>query len=617
MKAFWRWLILVALWWMLVFLAQRLLFLGMAHGELQGIPWSGILLANWKALPMDLSASGYLLMLPVLLMLVAVLGGRPVFARAARIVVVLLLVLAAFINVVDIGLFDAWGTKVVRKALGYLAYPKEMMGIMRPVHAIALIALAGGQVLLFERLLRRIDFRLPRSSGSAYKAALMAVIAPALCVLAARGGPQDLPIDKSWSYFSRHPVLNLAALNGVWNALEIAVAPAEFETQPYAFMSEAEAEAVMHAGSRPVPSKHRSILRVERPNVLMVFLESWSAGIIEPLGGDSGVAPGFTELCRDGLLFHDFHSTGFRTEQGLCAMISGFPSQPTTTIIRKYGKFDRLPSMVRLADSAGYHATYWYAGDVAFANTRSYLEAMGFDKVHDEHSFPIRQRTRWGAYDGELFDFHLKEARRGPQPFFHVVMTSTSHEPFDAPVDEGFSGGEPQRYRNTVHYTDRMLARFLHEARNEPWYDRTLIVVVADHGHYLPHNVQHHSAARHRIPLLFTGGALDPALRGKVDRTYGCHVDLPVTLLAQLGLPTTGFEWGRDLFDSAATHRAFWTFDEGFGTADSVQTVVYDAVGKRIIELRDSTRVGDRDRLLHEGQARLQVLLDRYIDFDQ
>lgn len=617
MKAFWRWLLLLALWWMLVFLVQRLLFLVAAQGKLEGIAWSGILLSNWKALPMDLSATGYLLLLPVLLMLIAVLSGRVAFARVARIVVVVLLAIAALINVVDIGLFDAWGTKVVRKALGYLAYPKEMMGIVRPIHAVALLTVAGVQVFLFERLLRRIDFRLSRSTGSTYKAGLAAVIAPALCVLAARGGPQDLPIDKSWSYFSRHPVLNLAALNGVWNALEVVVQPAEFETQPYAFMPESEAETLMHAGSRPIISQHRSILRVERPNILMVFLESWTADIIEPLGGDSGVAPEFTALCKEGLLFRDLYSTGFRTEQGLCAMISGFPSQPTTTIIRKYGKFDRLPSLVRRVDSAGYHATYWYAGDVAFANTRSYLEAMGFDKVHDEHSFPIKQRTRWGAYDEELFDFHRMEARKDPEPFFHVVMTSTSHEPFDAPVEEGFSGDEAQRYRNTVHYTDRMLGKFLREAKSEPWYDRTLIVVVADHGHYLPHNLQHHSAARHRIPFLITGGALDPSLRGQVDRTFGCHVDLPVTLLAQLGLSTAGFEWGRDLFDSAATHRAFWTFDEGFGLADSVQTVVYDAVGKRIIELRDSTRTNDRDRLLLEGQARLQVLLDRYIEFDQ
>ena len=53
------------------------------------------------------------------------------------------------------------------------------------------------------------------------------------------------------------------------------------------------------------------------------------------------------------------------------------------------------------------------------------------------------------------------------------------------------------------------------------------------------------------------------------------------------------------------------------GIADGVQTVVFDAVGQRITELRDSTRIGDRDRLLRNGQARLQVLLDRYIGFNQ
>ena len=85
----------------------------------------------------------------------------------------------------------------------------------------------------------------------------------------------------------------------------------------------------------------------------------------------------------------------------------------------------------------------------------------------------------------------------------------------------------------------------------------------------------------------------------------------------QLGLAHGEFEWSHDVFDPTIPHDAYWTFNEGFGIADSVQTVVYDAVGQRITEVRDSVRIVDRDRLLREGQARLQVLLDRYIGFNQ
>ena len=105
--------------------------------------------------------------------------------------------------------------------------------------------------------------------------------------------------------------------------------------------------------------------------------------------------------------------------------------------------------------------------------------------------------------------------------------------------------------------------------------------------------------------------------RGKRDSTYGGHVDFPVTLLAQLGMPHSQFPWGRDLFSNATPHSAFWTFNNGFGIADSTQEVVFDDDGRRIIELRDSSRTADTERLLHAGKAELQVLLDRYIEFDQ
>ncbi len=618
MKNYWRWCGALLVWWMVLFLFQRIAFLVFSFRALDGVGWRDILLCNVKALPMDLSVSGYSLMVVWLLSVILLFKEVTVLRRVSGWFLIMALAFSAVVSAVDIGLFEAWGSRLDRKALGYLAFPKEAAAGIRPSWTALLLAFAALQLFLFLKWYRRIahdhDYRTGRVAGRI----ATALAVPLLCLLAARGGPQDDPINKSWAYFSRHSVLNLAAVNSLWNVLEIGVEPAQVEENPYAFMSQEEAERVFQLQHPIGHGPARSILRSARPNVLVILLESWTADIIEPLGGNSGVAPRFTRLAKDGLLFTNFYSTGFRTEQGLCALLSAFPSQPKTTIIRNYGKFDRLPSVVKDLGEAGYSSTYWYAGNIEFANTRAYLEAMGFDKVHDEHSFPISRRTDWGAYDEELFAFHLKEAGKERRPFFHLLMTATSHEPFDAPVHEGFEGhDQPQMYRNTVHYTDRCLGAFLDSAKTHDWYDNTLVVIVADHGHYLPNFLDQSSAARHRIPFLLTGGALRDELRGTTDSTYACHVDFATTLLAQLDLPHSGFEWSRDLFDPSVPHDAYWTFNEGFGSADSSQTVVFDAVGQRITELRDSTRVGDRDRLLREGQARLQVLMDRYIGFNQ
>ena len=618
MKKWWRWHALLALWWMLVFLVQRCLFLGFAVRKLKDIAWTEIMQCQAQGLFMDISSLGYMLLVTSLLTIPLLFSEVKWMRRTIVPLTLVLLTFTAIITAADVGLFNAWGAKLDRKALGYLAFPEEAAASISFRWLALLIGVVVAQVVVLGWLLLRIDHRREFNTGGRSARIAAAVALPVLSLIAARGGPQDDPINKSWAYFSRHPVLNLAALNGFWNAMEIAVQPAQVLTNPYVSMDDAEAERIFKAAHPKGPSSSPSILKTRRPNILVIMLESWTADVIEPLGGDSGVTPAFTQLARDGVLFDHYYSTGFRTEQGLCALMSAFPSQPTTTIIRNFGKFDRLPSIVRVLDTAGYSSTYWYAGNVEFANTRAYLTSMGFDVIHSERSFEAKKRTDWGAFDEELFAFHLKNVHTSAQPFLHVIMTSTSHEPFDAPVAKVFAGrSEPQLYRNTVHYTDSCLGAFLQDARELDWYDSTLVIVVADHGHYLPHNTNMYSAARHRIPFLLTGGALREELRGTVDHTPGSHVDLAATLLAQLGLPRDRFEWSNDLFDPHVPHMARWSFNEGFGIADSVQTLVFDETADRVIELRDSARTTDADRLLVQGKAGVQVLLDRYIRFNQ
>ncbi|MCC7501600.1 MAG: LTA synthase family protein [Flavobacteriales bacterium] len=614
---FLRYLLQLALFWMALFLLQRSLFLALNWNKVSPLPWSDILLTQRYGQPMDLSMSGYLLLPVVLFSIPLLFHDRSIWRTILRMYLIVLVLLSCIIAIADVGLFQSWGSRVNLKALSYLAYPREAFGSMAGAPVLLLVPTLLVLCLLALFVVRRVKPSPELHEGHWLWKVGGIVVAIALCLVAARGGIQDLPIDKSWAYYSRHSVLNLSALNGTWNFMEVLVEPPEFDANPYAYTTTSEADARFASIHSQGKGNAPSIFTTARPNILIVLLESWTADIIEPLGGDSGVTPQFTRLAKDGLLFRNFYSTGFRTEQGICAMLSAFPSQPKTTVIRKFGKFDQLPSLVHVLDSSGFASTYYYAGDVEFANTRSYLEAMGFDVIHDEHSFPIIRRTRWGAYDEELFDFHLGDAERPKQPFFHIIMTSTSHEPFDAPVDEGFKGGDPQLYRNTVHYTDRSLGAFMDRARNMPWWESTLMIVVADHGHFLPHYREAYAAARHRIPLLMTGGALRPELRGTTNDTYASHVDLAATLLHQLHLPADRFTCSRDLFDPTVSHSAFWTFDEGFGMADSVQTVVWEHVGQRVVELRDSTRLQDRDRLLQDGKAQLQVLLDRYIGFNQ
>lgn len=611
-------LVKLILFWMVLFLLQQVSFVFFHTARLNGIPNEVIRYSFRRALPMDLATACYLTLPIAICGIILLFRDLRMLRKAMRVFLAVLVVITCFINVCDIALFGAWGTKVNHKALSYLAYPEEVMHATSGAPIAQLTVVLIAQCALAFLALFNIDHERPFLVKAKWQRFLAPLLLP-LLFIGMRGGVQPYPIDRSWSYHSAHPLLNLGALNGTWNVIVLLAEPPEIATNPYAFMATEEADRRFNTLHPKSNGPAQRILTTQRPNIMLVLLESWTADVVGVLGGDSGVTPGFDRLAREGLLFTNFYSTGFRTEQGLCATISSFPSQPKTTIIRQYGKFDRLPSLVNVLDSAGYRSTYYYAGDVAFANTRAYLEAMGYDKVHDENSFPIKQRTPWGAYDEELFAFHLKDARDATQPFFHTVMTSTSHEPFDVPVDEGFPGSDqPQQYRNSVHYTDRTLADFLDACKQQPWYDSTLVIIVADHGHFLPHNRGNYAAERHRIPLLLTGGALKSELRATTNAIFGCHVDLSATLLDQLGLPRTRSAWSKDLFDPTIPHFAFWTFDDGFGIADAEQCQVYDNLSGLLLQRRDTTRstAQDAEQLLN-GKALEQILLDQYLGLSQ
>ena len=619
MLALLKYLFFLLILWIGIFLLQQTCFLYFDIGKLDGLTTDAITYSYQRALAMDVAAACYVL-LPVGLLCSILLFKEIHWIRRAVVWYLgTMIVLSAFVNIVDIGLFHSWGTKVNHKALSYIAFPNDAMGAVAGAPVGQLLVVMAAQIIVAFFMLSRIDHKRSIILQRTWQRFAAMMLTITLLLIGMRGGPQDDPIDRSWSYHSAFPILNLAALNGVWNVIVLLAEPPELTTNPYTYMPIEQAEQRFAELHPKIQDQVGRILTVQKPNVIMVMLESWTADVVGVLGGDSGVTPGIDRLAKDGLLFTNFYSTGFRTEQGLCALISGFPSQPKTTIIRQYGKFDRLPSIVQTLDSSGYNSAYYYAGDAVFANTRAYLESMGFDIVHDEYSFPIKQRTRWGAFDEELFNFHLRENTTAREPFFHTIMTSTSHEPFDAPVNEGFPGNsEAQRYRNTVHYTDRVLANFIDSCKQQPWYANTVIIIVADHGHFLPYDRPNFSAARHRIPFLITGGALLPEFRGTTNATYGSHVDLATTLLTQLGMNSDRFTWSKDLFDPILPHFAFWTFDDGFGIANSQQGLVYDNLADRLLERRDTSISKDaNDALVRDGQALEQVLLKEYLELSQ
>ena len=600
------------LFWLLCFELSRALFLGYQHAAARQLSFGTLAQTFLYGLRLDASATAYVCLLPFLLFVVGGLLPRLPLRGILGIYTGAVGALLAFMVVADLELYRAWGFRLDDTPLQYLSSPKEMAASAGSAPVGLLLALLAGLLVGGWGLYRWVVGRLaplPAWFGRG-RAALAAGLYLALLIVPLRGGTQQIPINQSDVYFSRIAFANHAALNAPWNLMNALVLRNEERPAP-PFMPDSAARRLVAGlypqavGAPVVPDTTASVLVEARPNVLFIILESFTAKLVGSVGGENGVTPTLDSLARTGILFTNLYAAGDRSQKGLVALLSGYPNQPTTSIIKFPRKIQRLPYLSRTLAAAGYHSRYYYGGELAFANMKSYLQTAGFEHLTERADFAAAdQNSKWGAHDGALFRRMLGDLARQPQPFFFTAFTLSSHEPFDVPMKTKFQGpDETNLFRNSVYYTDQELGRFLREARKQPWYAHTLLVLVADHGHTLPGYDGNESPAKFRIPLVLAGGALRPESRGRVVSVVGSQTDVAATLLHQLRLPTGEFGWSRDLLAPAPVPFAYYCFNNGFGAVSPLGTVTYDNVSRR----PDKSEVSVPAAQLRLGQAMQQL----------
>ncbi len=606
---------------LLLFITERIIFLLFQFNSLKGISTKEILMVFTHAFAMDVATSCYIVLFAFLLLSIHLFLKGSLIPKTLRYYTNVIILLTGFINVCDIALYQAWGTRINHKAISYLAYPKEAAASGMSTQYILVIVIFILQSIFFIRLSKRY-FRndLPVTSNIIWKISFI-VLMPFILVIGMRGGFQTFPIDKSWAYFSRHALLNQAAVNSSWSFIHAVADPVEMKGNPYNFFPVSEARQMVDMIHKTSADSAIPVVITDRPNIVLIMLESFSTDVLEPYGGDPKIAPQFTELSKEGLLFTNFYTPGFRTEQGIAALVSGFPSQPTTTVIRQFGKFDQMPGLPRTLDSAGYTSSYYYGGNLHFASTGSYLRAMGFDKITGEDDFTFKRQTYWGGYDEELFNYFNQDMKDTKQPFFSIIMTSTNHEPFDADVEKivpGKAGEWCSNYINTVHYTDKCLGELIVGMKKQSWYGNTLIAIVADHAHSCPSKFEINSAPRHHIPFLLVGGALRDEYKGKTNDRLASQVDFPATILSLLKLNNNQYHWSKNIFNPASPAFVFYSFDDGFGWINDRQQLVYDSKLKQVIFVKNNSLSAEENNMhLKNGKAYLEMLIEEYLRFNE
>jgi phosphoglycerol transferase MdoB-like AlkP superfamily enzyme len=574
------------------------------------------------AFMLDLSMISYILVIPLLLFSCQHLIVQSFFYQVLRIFTIAIAIIYLMIAAAEINLFAEWQTKIDYRALVYLKNPSEVFKTATWAQTIMfffyLFLLIWLLIKSYKKLVYTTQPKIfnPAIKSKIYGMVILLLGLPIL-LLGIRGGFQTFPINQSWSYYSKNNTVNLASVNSLWNVIGSVYQNAStLNNNPYLVMPMPEAKQRVAAIMSTSKDTTIHFLKTNNPNIVLLILESFSADLVQSCGGDTGITPQFEKLIQNGYLFDQIYSSGSLSHQGMAAIFSGFPAQPTTSIIKEQAKFSKLPCLNKQLLEKGYNTSFYFGGQLTFANIKSYLYFNKFDKIKDIEDYDQDlPKGKLGLHDQYTLADHLQELNNKPQPFFSALFTQSTHSPYDIPIKWVIKkGGSEQDFLNGAWYSDSCIGAYINECKKQAWYHNTLFIAIADHSKHTHYNRNYFEPLNRHIPLLFFGEVIHPAYRGKKNHLLGSQHDLVATLLNQLNLDARPFKWSKNLMNPYTKGFGYYALNNGFGWVTEDCWLAYNYQSKQN-DWNLCKEKMEEEKLQKDGQAYLQVLFQEYLDY--
>jgi len=592
--------------WLILFTFQRLLFMFHFFGDFSG-NYSELFLVPFHAFRLDFAGFSYIMGIPFFLSVFAFFPtsekGIKILNRSISVFIWIMIILTALICAGEIVSYYEWKTKLSSKIWIHFTTPSEIFRTASGSYTYWFIFYFLVQLVfayfIYVRLFKKNPVKLiinsfPKKISGAF---IYLFIGATMIGLGVRGGPQEIPVSATDAYFSNTQIVNDVTVNSAWNFIHMSYTFLKVDLDQYFNkLDPAEAEKMKDElyKTQPVLLDSTSIFTTNKPNIVLITLEGWSAQLIEPLGGEKDITPNFNALCNEGILFTQIYATGGTSETGHSSIISGYPTIPGISISTESAKCRKLPSLNQAFEKEGYSTFYTFGGSLSYGNIGGYLTDVGFDRLVDENDLDLEPTGQLGIHDEAMFPYFLSEVEKAKRPYFYGLFTQSTHSPYDAPV-EPYDGYDGDGYVTSMNYADEHLGKFIEGLRKLPDFENTIVIFIADHGKSNIFNPDTYDEKFFHIPFLIWGGALKKENEGRKIDKIGSQADLAKTLLNQLNLNSDEFHWSKDLLNPATPEWAICTSTLSYGWKDTMGYTVYQMIEDRIIyeAYDDPKKTGD------------------------
>ena len=598
-----KYLLKVYLLTILLFIIAKVIFMLMNHGE-HSFSMGDMFDVIRHGFTLDLSTSLYLLIVPFLVTVISIWWQGWILFRVLKIYYALIAFVLTLAFVADTSLYPFWGFKLDAICLQYLETPAEAGASVSVSYLIIRLLI----LILLTILIYRLYVRIPlwkwfKPIERRLRATVICVLLIPLFVIGIRGGVDESTTNIGQVYYSQNQFLNHSAINPVFNFM-YSLSHQLSDGNEYQFMEESVCEELVKDIYTTESIGTDTLLSTTRPDIVIILLESCGEQF-------SNVMPRLQKLKQEGIWFSQCYGNSWRTDRGTVCTLSGYPSFPTTSVMKMPEKSRTLPSIASTLKEKGYQTSFLYGGDINFTNMRSYLISTGWEKLtwKNDYTREEQETSEWGVRDDITFHSLYNQITQLPTDSLHEgralmgYSTLSSHEPWDVPVRQ-----LDNEVLNAFSYLDKCLGDFIDKLKTTPQWKNLLVVLVADHGINYKQIDEQQPLLRNHIPLLWLGGAV------KEPRTISAlcnQTDIAATLLGQLQLPHDDFRFSRDVLSKSYVHpTAVHNYNNAQLLIDSTGYILYNFDASHIT-VSQTTR---QEQLLRINKAILQTTTNDLIN---
>lgn len=289
----------------------------------------------------------------------------------------------------------------------------------------------------------------------------------------------------------------------------------------------------------------------QAPNLVIIMLEGMGHAYSSNNGYVGDFTPFLSELKKKSLYWDQALSSAGRTFAAVPSITGSLPFAKNGFLeIKETPEHFNLFNVLK---ENGFSTGFYYGGNSSFDRIRDYLQYSKVDRIEDQYTFAAPDRKlpgndgeSWGYEDQAVFRKAASEAATSSSPYFNVVLTLSSHNPFlindtsyfenlyNKRIASGILNEDQKRWALenkkqliSVLNADSALKGFFEAYQKRRDYKNTIFVITGDHA--MPEITLQSKIDRFRVPLVIYSPLLKES---KLFHNTVSHFDIAPSILA-------------------------------------------------------------------------------------